>query len=357
MLKSFLIIPAYSISIILGVLFREMKKAGLLYCIILMMSKVSAQDPHFSQFFSSPLTLNPAFTGKFDGSYRISGNYRNQWPTINNAFTTATASFDFHILPDRIPSNDAWGVGFMAYNDNSAAGAVNFNYATVSTAYHKGLDEEGYHQLSAGFQVTYANMLINTSNLKFADQLTTNGFTGITNEIFNNATLKSNYVDINAGILYNGSTTDRNNFYFGLSLYHITRPQQQFTGGYFAMNSRATIHTGTYFPVGQTSTLHLSALQSFQGAAAETVLGGAFQMIANNGSDNPASIYVGSWVRLNDAIVPYVGLEFSGMRLGLTYDVNTSTLKTASQGQGGFEMSLIYVYKPSTERVLNCPKF
>ena len=80
-------------------------------------------------------------------------------------------------------------------------------------------------------------------------------------------------------------------------------------------------------------------------------------MIANNGSDNPASIYVGSWVRLNDAIVPYVGLEFSGMRLGLTYDVNTSTLKTASQGQGGFEMSLIYVYKPSTERVLNCPKF
>ena len=38
-----------------------------------------AQDPHFSQFFSSPLTLNPAFTGKFDGAVRFIGDYRNQW--------------------------------------------------------------------------------------------------------------------------------------------------------------------------------------------------------------------------------------------------------------------------------------
>lgn len=245
----------------------------------------------------------------------------------------------------------------MAYNDNSAAGAVNFNYATISTAYHKGLDEEGYHQLSAGFQVTYANMFINTANLKFEDQLTTVGFTGVTSEIFSNTTLKSNYVDINAGVLYNGSTTDRNNFYFGVSLYHITRPQQHFTGGSFALNSRATIHAGTYFPISEISTLHLSALQSFQGGASETVLGGAFQFTANNGSDKPASLYAGSWMRFNDAIIPYVGLEYNNLRLGITYDANTSSLKTASQGQGGFEFSLIYIYKPSTDKPINCPKF
>lgn len=357
MLKDSFIISSYSISSILGVLNFVMRKIAMICCVFFMLGKVSAQDPHFSQFFSSPLTLNPAFTGKFDGNYRITGDYRNQWPTINNAFTTATASVDFRILQDRIPSNDAWGLGFMAYNDNSAAGAVNFNYATISSAYHKGLDEEGYHQISAGFQITYANMLINTVNLKFADQLTTVGFTGVTNEIFNNATLKNNYTDINAGILYNGSTTDKNNFYFGLSLYHINRPKQQFTGGYFALNSRATIHAGTYFPIGEISTLHLSAIQSFQGGATETVLGGAFQFVANNGADMPASLYLGSWIRFNDAIIPYLGLEFNNMRLGLTYDANTSSLKTASQGQGGFEVSLIYIYKASTEKVLNCPKF
>src|SRR3979411_561727 len=53
-----------------------------------------AQDPGFSQFFASPLTLNPALTGKFNGVVRVAGNYRNQWPTINNAFVTSTISVD-----------------------------------------------------------------------------------------------------------------------------------------------------------------------------------------------------------------------------------------------------------------------
>jgi len=260
-------------------------------------------------------------------------------------------------MQDRIASNDTWGLGFMGYNDNSANGAVNFNYFTVSTAYHKGLDEEGYHQLGAGVQLTYANMLINTSNLKFEDQLTANGFTGVTSEIFNSSTIKSNYVDVNAGVLYNGSTTDRNNFYVGVSLYHINRPKQEFTGAIYNLNPRATIHAGTYFPLGQSSTLHLSALQSFQGGASETVVGGAIQLSADDVTQNDFSLYVGSWVRFNDAIIPYLGLEFNGYRLGMTYDINTSSLKAASQGTGGLEVSLIYTYKLNKDKSINCPKF
>jgi type IX secretion system PorP/SprF family membrane protein len=336
-----------------------MKKLIILCCIFFLLEKASAQDPHFSQFFSSPLTLNPAFTGKFDGNVRVAGNYRNQWPEINNAFTTATASVDFHIMQQSIPSNDTWGLGFMAYNDNSAAGAVKFNYATISTAYHKGLDEEGYHQLSAGFQLTYANMMINTSQLTFEDQLTDVGFTGVTSEIFNNSTLKSSYIDVNAGVLYNGSTTDRNNFYFGVSLYHINSPKQDFTGGLYRLSPRATLHAGTYFPLGEDGniTLHLSGIQSFQGGASETVLGGAFQFSVNNDTEKPVSFYAGSWLRLNDAVIPYLGLEYDNFRLGTTYDVNTSSLKTASQGIGGIEVSLIYIYKPSSDKPINCPKF
>ncbi len=56
---------------------------------------LKAQDPNFSQFFASPLTLNPALTGKFDGQLRIAGNYRNQWPTINNAYSIGSYSFHF----------------------------------------------------------------------------------------------------------------------------------------------------------------------------------------------------------------------------------------------------------------------
>src|SRR5271169_2047694 len=116
-----------------------------------------AQDPNFSQFFASPLTLNPALTGKFDGVYRVAGNYRNQWPTINNAFTTATASVDFGVLKNRLPEIDQFGVGIMAFSDKSGNGVLQDNYGALSVAYHKGLDENGYNQIGAGFQGTFVN--------------------------------------------------------------------------------------------------------------------------------------------------------------------------------------------------------
>ncbi len=317
-----------------------------------------AQDPHFSQFFSSPMTLNPAFTGKFDGQVRAAVNYRNQWPTINQAYETGTASVDFPILASHIPSTDTWGLGFMGYTDKSAAGAVAFNYFSVSTAYHKGLDEDGFHQLGAGFQVTYSNMLINTSKLTFQDQLTPFGFTKPTEEIFNTSTLKANYVDVNAGILYTASTSDNNNFYAGVSLYHINRPKQEFTGINYNLYPRATFHAGGYFPASELLTIHLSGLYSTQASAHEALLGGAMQFLASDANvDQPTSFYGGCWVRLGDAIIPYVGLEFSGMRVGISYDINTSSLKTASESQGGIEVSLIYIKQKPEGKGLPCPKF
>ena len=101
--------------------------------VLLMISfNAFAQDPNFSQFFASPLTLNPAMTGKFDGVYRIAGNYRNQWPTINNAFTTYTASIDFGVMKNRIPEIDQFGVGILAFSDKSGNGILQNNSFAVS---------------------------------------------------------------------------------------------------------------------------------------------------------------------------------------------------------------------------------
>lgn len=321
----------------------------------------SAQDPHFSQFFASPLTLNPAFTGKFDGNVRVAGNYRNQWPTINRAYQTATASIDFPILRSSLPETDTWGLGFMGFTDKSANGAVKFNYFTVSTAYHKGLDEEGYHQLGLGFQATYSNMMINTAELKFEDQLTSNGFTGVTSEAFGGSTLKSNYFDVNAGLLYTGSTSDRNNFYAGFSIYHINRPKQGFNPGpnqlTYLLNPRVTFHAGGYTALGERINLHGSVITSSQAKASETVLGGALQFVTGDIDYNPISLYTGAWMRFNDALIPYIGLEFNNTRLGVTYDINTSQLKTASASRGGIEVSLIYINKSPDTKNIPCPKF
>ena len=333
-----------------------MRKLFPLSVFLLINLVLHAQDPHYSQFFTSPLTLNPALTGKFDGNLRITGNYRNQWPTINRAFTTTTVSVDFPIFKNMVGTNDTWGLGIMGYSDQSANSALKFNYLTVSTAFHKGLDEDGFQQIGAGFQATYTNMILDVTNLKFEDQLTPFGFTGTTSEVFNNANLKNNYFDLNAGILYTASSSDRNNFYAGLSMYHVTRPKQSFTGSFFILNPRTTFHTGGYFPLGERNTIHTSGLFSTQAKANEIVLGAAMQMPVTEG-DKPTSVYFGSWLRLNDAIIPYVGLEFGAFRLGATYDINTSALKSASESKGGIEISLIYINRPAESRGLPCPKF
>src|SRR5678810_596663 len=85
-------------------------------------SKALAQDPNFSQFFASPLTLNPAMTGKFDGVYRVAGNYRNQWPTIYNAYTTYTASFDAGILKNNIPEYDQFVIAVLGFPHQACDG-------------------------------------------------------------------------------------------------------------------------------------------------------------------------------------------------------------------------------------------
>ncbi len=337
-----------------------MRSVCILLLSVLTGSSCLAQDPHFSQFFASPLTLNPALTGKFNGDLRIAGNYRNQWPTINRAFTTGTASADFHILRNKISDIDTWGAGIMALTDESAAGAVKFNYVALSTAFHKGLDENGYKQIGIGFQGTYSNMLINTSKLTFEDQLRADGFTGITNESFNGSTLKQSYFDLNTGILFSSSVTERDNFYAGVSIYHVTRPREQFTDtGYFVLNPRFTLQAGGFLPVGDQLTLHLSALHSVQAGAHETVVGGAIQIPAGDveAQINPVNFFAGLWYRLNDAFIPYVGLDYNDFRLGVTYDVNSSDLKTASNSRGGIEISLIYIKKPAESKGLPCPRF
>lgn len=323
----------------------------LLHCCYVLM----AQDPHFSQFFASPLTLNPAFTGKFHGTYRIALNNRDQWPTINQAFRTSTLAADFKPLGE--DRNNIWGVGVMGLADQSSAGALKFNYVSLSTAYHITLDDNGYHQLGLGFQGTFANMVLNTALLSFEDQLTIDGFTGVSGETFNNATLKSRYFDLNSGVLYTGSTNGSNFYYAGVSMYHVNRPKQSFTGTATELKPRTTIQAGGFFPFSDHASLHLSALQSFQAGVRETVLGGAVQLIANPLEDKPTSIYIGAWTRMKDALIPYLGVEFGDLRLGASYDVNTSALRTASSGAGGIEVSLIYTRRPSTDRPVLCPKF
>jgi type IX secretion system PorP/SprF family membrane protein len=338
--------------------------AVLAWASVLCAGKLHAQDPGFSQFFASPLTLNPALTGKFNGVLRVAGNYRNQWPSINNAFITSTVSLDAPILRSRLPDNDTWGLGLMLMTDKTASGVLNSNYISFSTAYHKSLDEDGYHQIGVGFQGTYANRSLDGTRLHFEGGLQLDGtFIPDPQEPINSEFVNVHYFDMNLGVLYNASTDGNNNYYFGASAYHLNHPKESFLGvDTINVPTRITLHGGGYFPInGTPSTIYLSGLYNTQASAHELVFGGAWAVSATQDEDYPVNVYAGIWGRFSnvaDALIPYVGLDYGNFNIGLTYDVNISSLQSASQSRGGVEISLIYIKKASDgRRAVPCPRF
>ena len=318
-----------------------------------------AQDPHFSQFFASPLTLNPAYTGFFNGDMRVAANYRSQWSSISTPFITGTVSADMDILKNVINPNDVFGVGIMALYDQTGGGGLLENYVGVSTAYHKALDVNGHQTLGLGVQVTLVQKRLDFSKLVFENQLGTEGFDPSipSGETFTNTNIT--YSDYNVGMLYNATIQDNSNVYFGASYYHITQPQESFLGENNRIHSRISIHGGGAFPINPTTNFYASGLFMKQGGATETDFGGAFGLVVDNDPVAPTVFFAGSWFRWNDALSPYVGLETKGFRVGLTYDVNISGLSAASNYRGGIELSVIYLKPPAnpTGKRLHCPEF
>ncbi len=333
-----------------------MRKISLFICTVFLTVSAFAQDPHFSQFFSSPLTLNPAFTGKFDGQWRLAVNHRDQWPSIPKAYVTSSGSFDFSVMKDKLPAGDVFGIGISGLSDASANDQLKLNYGSVSMSYHKALDENGYNTIGAGFQGTYSSLTLDEGKLTFEDMLRQNGFTGARTDFFANGN-NQNYFDINAGILFSGSSDGTNNYYAGVSVYHVNRPKVGFKDQNYFLENRLTVHGGGSVLVADALTLNASIIHQRQAKASETTLGGALAYNLNTEQDNPSNIFVGAWVRVNDALIPYVGLEVGGLRIGASYDVNISSLKTATASRGGSEFSLIYIKRKAESSGIPCPRF
>jgi len=266
----------------------------------------------------------------------------------------AHAKIAYKNLVNDTSKNGIWWnrMAFSYYNTG--------DYETALTAYHKALDESGFHQIGLGFQGVYVSKRLDVNSLKFEDMLRSDGFTGLTQEDFTNYHLDLSYFDLNAGFFYNGTTDGSNNFYLGGSMYHINKHEETFTDtGHYYMASRLTLQAGGMVPLGEYNAFHFSAMHSRQANAVNTVIGGAYMLNINPDEWSPTNLYLGTWFRFGDAVIPYVGLEFGEFRVGASYDVNVSSLKPASNMRGGAEFSLIYVKRPvdPNAKKLNCPKF
>ena len=283
-------------------------------------------------------------TGYFKGDYRISANFRQQWWSVGAPFTTNTISYDTKLMQTKIHENDILAVGVMGLYDQSMSGGFKNVNVSATLAYHKALDVDGTNSIAAGFQFTYASRSLNLADLNFATQFNGSGFdTNIpSNETF--GTSRRSYLDINTGMLYTYKT-ENTEFYLGGSIYHLTTPNVSFLKSEeFGLPVRFTIHSGSRFKIGGNGDeLFIGGLYMNQADAAEKAFGIAYGYSLSE----EATIYAGSWYRVKDAIMPYLGLNYNSLQVGLSYDIVNSSLKKASPKNGSFELSLnLLIKKP-----------
>src|SRR5215210_657350 len=211
-------------------------------------STLYAQDLHFSQFFNSPLSTNPANTGFIpDGDYRLGANFRDQWSSIMSVpYKTMSAFADVQVMKNR--DQTGWvGLGGLVLRDVAGSGNLTSTKLYGSVAYHQML---GYSSLlSLGFNVGYANKRINTSNLKFPDQFDGKFFD---NKLPTAAILDRNninYLDLHVGMNYAYFPTTNVYLNGGFSAQHVNRPNES-----FFMND--ALKSGTRVPIRYTGFLN-----------------------------------------------------------------------------------------------------
>src|SRR5688572_30870019 len=114
---------------------------------------VRSQEIHFTLHQMTPLAFNPANTGNFFGSYRLSGLYRDQYRSVAGkaAFMTPTFSVDAPILKG-FKETDWVAVGLFFYSDKSGDAGLTQSTFKVSAAYHLALNKAGSNVITFAYQ-------------------------------------------------------------------------------------------------------------------------------------------------------------------------------------------------------------
>jgi type IX secretion system PorP/SprF family membrane protein len=307
-------------------------------------------DAHFSQFYAHPLWLNPALTGAFDGSVRVTGIYRNQWSSLMTPFSTGGFSAD-------VVAGHNIQLGMSILNQTAGDAGYRFTNATLSVSY-SGIrfGQEGQHAILIGMQGGLLNRRFDPSRFQFGNQW--NSATG-----FDAGTPSGDYLskvsgaalDLGAGIAWTDVSEDQGaNGFAGFSVSHMTQPTEPFIAGSRAhLPMRITLHGGVRININDEFTLTPHFLYLQQGEADERLIGAQAKWFVGESS----SLIAGLNYRFDDAVIPMVGLAFNRFTLGLSYDNTISNLGKVAGGANAFEVSLSFVLPREEGREIPCPRF
>ncbi len=324
-----------------------------------------AQDLHFSEFFYSPLTVNPANTGVFNGDVRASTMYRMQWFTITNPYKTASVAVDAPLVNNtkKWRSDDFFSAGFNFNNDNEGSVNLKTNSYNGLFSFTKYLGGRNKHYVTTGFSLGYNTKSAGLGSLKYDSQF--DPATGSYNSAYGYGEAGGGrsigYMDMNAGLVWNFNTDRKFRSAIGFSINHITSPDVSIDGGNDPLLRKYSFQWNGAYKLGYNSNAVLlpNVLVSRQGASTLLDAGANVKYLLQERSrytnfQGERSMSIGLYYRLGDAMFVNLRLDYSDIAFAFAYDINISGLTPASKTIGGFELMLqyrgIFGYRQNTKR-------
>ncbi len=316
-----------------------MRKATLLLTAILWSVISFAQDIHYSQFYASPLTLNPALTGINECNYRAAAMYRNQWKSVTTPYQTPSISFDINNVLQRVIKKGTLSAGGLLLNDKAGDGNLSNLSIMGSLAYARPLNASRKLNGSFGLQVGYVQKKLDFTKLTWEDQFNGQTFDP-TIDPQENFKDKFSYIDLNLGLYFSYAVSKNADIFLGGAVFHVVPPKEKFlnNGPDNKLGMRVVGHGGVRLGLTEKVDLIPQVLFMSQSGAQELNLGASIAFKINP----DVKLFAGAYDRVSDAVIAMIGIEYKRVRLGLSYDINTSSLNAASNGKGGFEISLNY---------------
>ncbi|MCG8390702.1 MAG: PorP/SprF family type IX secretion system membrane protein [Cytophagales bacterium] len=306
--------------------------------LLLYSSITLSQDPFFSQFYNTPLLVNPAFTGTAYGYVRASMNYKEYFNDFDDIQTVALAG-DMSLLEnDRNP--DYAGIGMTLLHDQ-AGKALRNTRSHLSFAYHNAYGRLRNEFLAFGMQVGVDNTNLDLSGLSSQNQWVQGiGFdAGLSNgEMIpsENATV----LDFSAGVMWYKFLRDGTSFIAGLSTYHLTEPNREFVSRENELSRRYIAHASSRFPIHARVNLAPTVLYFYQAGLHTISPGTSLEFVLQKSG----YLSVGAWVRNLDALIGTVQFEYSNLTVGASYDLLLSNISETTRN-GGAELSITYLIK------------
>lgn len=311
---------------------------------LLLVNKVYAQDPEFTQFFAAPVYTNPAYAG-INLNGRVCMNYRNQWSSLPGTFRTFSGSYDQHF------EHLGGGIGIVAMQDVSGQGLL--STTTLSGIYSYLLKVNSRFNIKAGIEAQYFQRSIDFDKLRWGDQIVKKkGFVSPTTEPNPSTTI--GIPNFAAGFVAFTKI-----FYFGAAVHNITEPNQSFyknPGSPSTLPRRYTIQTGMNLPLSKSKYSSSSISPCLLIMRQREFTQVSFGFFANRGP-----LLLGALVRQtaanSDAMMFMTGFKTGKFKFGYSFDF------TISQGhqalKGSHEISAIIEWNTHTRsrsQQLYCPR-